>query len=1152
MRLYFLHRICLLLILAAGLVVPVAGQPIRTRTAVLKNVYTGEPVFLAYWIESGSIIVKNGAGNLSNVETIYNAKTGELTFQRPDGAAVQLGDVTVQYRALPMLFPPLLYPVGYIVADQTSTGSNSSLSRPVAVSRPDPFGNSQLYRNGSITRGIITGTRRDFAIESGLRFELSGKLSDDVTLYATLTDQSTPIQPEGSTQNIREFDQVLIKVTSPDATVQMGDVDINLENGEFGRLRRRLQGAQASYQNGRTGANAGIAVPRGKFRTQQFNGADGVQGPYRLTGASGEAFIVILAASENVYIDGIKMERGEDRDYVIDYGLGEIRFTPRRMITAFSRITVDFQYQDTEFARTLTAAQGITRWGSGKFFAEATAIREADNDDLTATAFSEEDRKALQQAGNVTAVPASGVRPATPADIENGAVLYTKKDSVLEGQHVRFYQPTSQRDVQVFVIRFGKTAPGEGSYQRTGEGLNGITYRYTGPGTGDYDTLRILRPPSANQMVVVRGGFEDGETFARFEVAGSQFLGNRLSGASASLVPAYNADLQWSWPVSKTAKAGVFAKQRYSDAGVVFFDRTLDVEFARKWDVATLSSTPSKEIITNAGVFLELQKHLQINANRGWYGKGTIQSSRIEYNFRYSPGKETVAWYKMERIRSEDTRDTTTGRWIRHLGELSKPFTRTNWIITPRVYVESENRQRDSRNMVSPDAFAFTDIRPGINLLSGDRFSAGFSYGIRPEFKYPDGTRRMESLNRTMQFQTDLKPVSWYAFEGLAGFRKRDFTGWYEQNREAVDSDGIQLRGQQTLRPFNSGLYLQTVYEAGTERRARLQETYGEIGPELGQYVWTDLNGDGVQQIAEFFPEQTPNEGTFVKQWVPSDQLFPVIALNTRTRFKVEPQRIPALKNTIVRWVVLESTIDLRETSTTEKLEDVYLLKLSTFQDTASTLQGRIAFRHQMILFPNHRKGELTVTTETNRALNNQASGAEQQDGSVQRVQARMRISDYWSGQLLIQQDRNSIESAAFDSRNFDISGFRIEPGLTWQPGTTAHLAMTPGYASKNERIAGAGVKLWVLRSAITVQMKNGLHGTASITGRNTIVNGEPSANGLFELTEGAGAGKTLQWALQAAMRVNTTLRASLTYDGRTVTNQAAIHTVRVVVSAIF
>ena len=75
---------------------------------------------------------------------------------------------------------------------------------PAKAADADLFGTSGLQRRGSITRGITTGNRRDVSLESGLRLELTGEITDGVQLQAVLTDENTPIQPDGSTQRLSE------------------------------------------------------------------------------------------------------------------------------------------------------------------------------------------------------------------------------------------------------------------------------------------------------------------------------------------------------------------------------------------------------------------------------------------------------------------------------------------------------------------------------------------------------------------------------------------------------------------------------------------------------------------------------------------------------------------------------------------------------------------------------------------------------------------------------------------------------------------------------------------------------------------------------------------------------------------------------------
>ena len=137
-----------------------------------------------------------------------------------------------------------------------------------------------------------------------------------------------------------------------------------------------------------------------------------------------------------------------------------------------------------------------------------------------------------------------------------------------------------------------------------------------------------------------------------------------------------------------------------------------------------------------------------------------------------------------------------------------------------------------------------------------------------------------------------------------------------------------------------------------------LQEAYIEVGPELGQYVWIDSNDDGVQQIDEFFPELSPNEGIFVRQYLPSDNLFPVIDLKARLRNELKPLKFLGDNEPIDHFlsnIQLRSRFDISENSTTEELSDIYLLKLKKFRNDSTTLQGRLIWEKELDMFPEYK-----------------------------------------------------------------------------------------------------------------------------------------------------------------------------------------------------
>ena len=75
---------------------------------------------------------------------------------------------------------------------------------------------------------------------------MDGKLDDNLFVSAVITDQNIPYQPEGNTQQIRDFDNVFIKLYNDKFDLTVGDIVLQQpENaGYFLRYFKNIQGAQ--------------------------------------------------------------------------------------------------------------------------------------------------------------------------------------------------------------------------------------------------------------------------------------------------------------------------------------------------------------------------------------------------------------------------------------------------------------------------------------------------------------------------------------------------------------------------------------------------------------------------------------------------------------------------------------------------------------------------------------------------------------------------------------------------------------------------------------------------------------------------------------------------------------------------------------------
>ncbi len=1145
-----------------------------------------QPFQLKPFILPGSETVRLNEAVLDTTayQLVYTSGKLQLLTSEVDSSAT----LYVQYRTLPFTFREAYYKRKFTpVSDDSVRLVGILLETQQPQQAYDFFGDTKLERSGSITRGVIAGNNRDVSLESGLRIQLAGEVSEGVNVRAVLTDESTPIQPDGSTQRLNEFDRVFIQLEAQQGTATLGDYDLRFAGTEFAPFNRKLQGVSllgkvpnmgGGLLGGGTVTVAG-ATSRGIFNVQEVQALDGVQGPYRLEGREGEQFIIVIAGSEKVYIDGVLMTRGETNDYVVDYATGEVTFTSKRLITEDTRVSVEFEYTTNRFTRTLVGGQTHLKFwekepGYARLRLGATILREADS-----RAFNEElginatDSLTIVNAGDNLA-SSTGERPVR-FDPEAAFVQYVKRDTLFNGTSFTIFVPVTDtaRVDTVFQVRFTRVTQRTGDYQRVGRSVNGILFEWVGPNNGDYVAQRLLPKPKFQRLVDFNGVFEPIKGVEVFgEWAQSINDLNRLSEIDSQddIDDAYLAGARLkptgiSW--GDRALGTVSAEFRKRATGSFFeaFGRTRPIEFGRQWNLsrptsATGNSQDQSEVITEAFTQWDATANTRLRAEWGQLDldDGVFSGARWGLDLASQEAGLPRMAYQLTSIESLDRLEGIDGQWFRQRGQVSQTFMEGK--LVPQFELEHEDRRQRmlEGGGLGFGSFSFLEWRPGASLTL-EKIKATGTLEYRTEKGNLEGGLQDRSKAWTGQVQLELRPHKNFTSSADVGYRVKKFEEAFRARGEQ-DGESIAVRWTGRFSPLKRAVQTTWFYEALTEKTPILQENFVRVGPEIGEYIWIDDNEDGIRQIDEFQLETTPFEGEYVRTFIPSDELEPVINVQARLRLVLNPARW--WKRSATGWrgilskVNSQTTLEVFEKSKEEDLKQIYLLNLNRFQNDSTTVNGRFRIDQRLELFKGESRYGVTFIFNTLESLSRLSAGNEGRLQKVWRFEGRYRPASVVGFGLAGALQLNESRSSQFASRRFNIETQTLTPSVTVNLMQSLQIGLQLGYSRKTDtREDGAEMRgATILKTPLEVRYNwaRKLQITARAERASVTLDGEATGLAAFELTDGRGPGVSYLWNVATQYTINQLIRSSFFYDGRAPADAPVIHTLRLQFSLVF
>lgn len=1025
---------------------------------------------------------------------------------------------------------------------------------------------SNVKRSGSISRGITVGNNQSLSVSSGLRLQLEGDLGDDLKLQAAITDENIPIQPDGTTQQIQDFDRVFIQLLRRDDRVILGDFEINHRGTQFANFYRNVQGIGLRIQEKNFGMGLSGAVAKGKFNTNSFQGEEGKQGPYRLTGNNGERFIIVLAGSEKVFLNGELMVRGEGNDYVMDYNSGELRFTSQRIISSASRIVVDFEYTDRNYNRSLFFADFKADLIDQRLKISGSYGRDSDNPNAPIDgSFSDVALDSLRSAGDDPDLAfVSGVDSLGLATVAT-AIRYARRDTVIGAVAYERYVFASDTNAFYQVI-FTNVGSGNGFYIRNQSLVNGTVFTWqppdpnTGMPTGNFAPIRVLVPAKLQQVADVRAEYKLSEKATVYtEVAVSSEDKNRQSPLddddNSGLANKSGIRME-GLKLGDSLTVRLDMSHRYVSDRFNNIDRVYKVEYGREWNFDDLGERLI-ENVSEGLAELRYSDKLRVLANAGVRTFGTRLFSVKQLYEAESKHKWLQGKYTFTTINTEDRQEGTVSRWTRHNGDVFK--TLGNWKVGSEIWMEDKDNVLDGESQSG--AFKFYDFKPYVKAEVGDKLALILSYNYRKEYEYLDSLVREKSEAHTEYMKVIWSPLDNLNLQNTSSLRRFTVLDNAFLNTGLTNNQTFITNLQASYFTKKRLIFSNLIYEATSEQLARKQVAYLEVNPGQGDYEWIDLNEDGVQDLDEFIFSTNPTRNNFfVRVIVPTQELFPTTALNFSGNFKLDFKKtIKRSKNfwkETARNFLSISNFRVQQKKTAGTQLENYLINLGDIFADTSLLDAQYTLKQDFFFYRNNKVGDLRLSYVDNKFKAFLLSGTETRGLRSYGSNQRLNIGKSKSIENEVKWGEKTSFAQLFDTRNYNIGFLELNPKVNFQ--ISRKVRLTAGYAFKHKENTNdsARVDVTVNLHKLSFDAKINLKDRNNIFAKVDLVRigqtGQGSFSAEFEMRETLEPGFNAVWQVFTTFYLSKTLELSLTYDGRASAGNRILHTGRVQLKAFF
>ena len=1007
-----------------------------------------------------------------------------------------------------------------------------------------------LNTSGSITRGVTIGNNQNTVLNSNLDLQITGKLSDKVSLRASLQDSNIPLQDGGYSQKLDQFDNIFMEVFSDDWNIRAGDVFLENRKTQFLSFNKKVQGLSANVdfdtETSKTNVFASVSFVKGQYAKSTFTGQEGNQGPYKLKGQNGELYVLVISGSERVYVNGVLLKRGENNDYIIDYNAGEIIFTSLFTITSEMRINIEYQYSERNYNRLVTYA-GATHenknWSFGGYLYSENDMK---NQPLQQN-LSTEQVQVLSQAGddqNLMVAPSA--YEDTYADTK---ILYKK----IKINSTEVYEYSNVSTDVLYNVKFSLVGNNLGNYIIQNNNSVERIYEYVaavnGILQGNYEPIVKLVAPMKIQVATFLGKYNpDEKTLVDFEIAMSNNDLNLFSGIDDS----DNEGLAFKTNIKKRLftrdwTLDGFANYQFVQKDFRSVERLYNIEFNRDWNLNTTLLGNQSLLVTGLNFDLFSKKE---TSNIGLF---TYQFEKLDFTESYSGSRHTAnAFFKLNKwtIQNQGSFLNTdainsTSKFIRNLAKTKYHFGK-NW-VGGSIQIEDNQEKDKVTNQFSALSQRFSEYGVFVGRGDSTKVFVELGYLQRRNDSLQNGLLQHVNDSKMYVLKSKLIQNKKTDLAVYASYRTLNFTDSSRENEPSLNS-----RILYNDRFFNQFMQIGTAYETSSGTIAQQEFTYVEVPTGQGVYTWNDYNGNGVQELEEFEVAPYADQAKFIRIFLPNQ----IYIKTNQNKFSQSVTLNPLQWQNETGFKKLASyfynqtsfLMDRKVKSDGDRLE------LNPFSSSEENVLGlNSSFRNSLYYNRGKQKHSVTYSYLINKGKNLLSIGSQSVTNNSHQLQYTHLYQKSWLFNFFTKTIKTNLVSEDFTEKNYDLKGYQIAPKISYLFSKNTSLDFFYELQNKDNQMGD-----------FETLRQNRLGTSFSYAGEKKVtVNGEFSfyenkfdgnefSSVGFQMLEGLQAGQNLVWKLLLQKNITQFLDVNLNYQGRKSETGNTVHTGNVQLRAYF